>query len=166
MSIFENELSVNTFYVIGVSILIVVTLVISIYNMYRIRMLIDKYNKFMKNLEGRNLEESLERFMKRVEEVYEKSLRLENHANEIDRTLLKCFQKVGVVRYSAFEDVGSDLSFVIALLDGNDNGFVINGIYSREGCSTYAKPIINGKSKYTLSAEELQALDAAKKGFR
>jgi len=59
--------------------------------------------------------------------------------------------------------VGSNLSFAIALLDGNDNGIVLNGIYSRESTTTYAKSIINGQSKYALSAEEIQAIDIARK---
>ena len=76
---------------------------------------------------------------------------------------MQCVQKVVVVRYNAFDNVGSDLSFTIALLDSSDNGVVINGVYARDSSSTYAKPIVSGKSKYVLSAEEMQALDIAKK---
>jgi len=81
----------------------------------------------------------------------------------LERDLQRCIQKVGVVRYNAFDDVGSDLSFSIALLDDNDNGVVISGIYSRESSTTYAKKIVNGTSKNPLSAEELQAISESKK---
>jgi hypothetical protein len=68
---------------------------------------------------------------------------------------------VGVVRYNAIANTGADLSFAIALLDQNNNGFVLNGIYSRDGSYTYAKPIENGQSKYNLSDEEKEALTKA-----
>ncbi|WAM31560.1 DUF4446 family protein [Caldicellulosiruptor naganoensis] len=74
-------------------------------------------------------------------------------------------KKLGVVRYDAFENVGSKLSFAIALLDEYDNGVVLNSIYSRDGSSIYAKPIENGLSKYPLSAEEMQAIDLARKNY-
>ena len=61
------------------------------------------------------------------------------------------------------EDTGSDLCFAIALLDFEDTGVVINGIYSRDGSSTYAKPVEKGTSTYTLSTEEIQAIDMAKR---
>lgn len=74
-------------------------------------------------------------------------------------------KKLGVVRYDAFENVGSKLSFALALLDEYDNGVVLNSIYSREGSNIYAKPIENGLSKYPLSAEEMQAIDIARKNY-
>ena len=72
-----------------------------------------------------------------------------------------CIQKVGIVRYSAFKDTGSDLSFAVAMLDEKNNGIVFNGIYSREMSNIYAKPIKNGKSEYTLSEEEVEAINRA-----
>ena len=74
---------------------------------------------------------------------------------------MKCIQKIGIVRYSAFKDTGSDLSFALALLDENNDGVVLNGIYSREMSNIYAKPIQNGKSTYTVSEEETQAISKA-----
>lgn len=155
-----TKIDLYLFAVIGA---LCVILIVSLYNMYKINKMTYKYNRFIRGFTNANIEDSLERFISRVEEVYQKGLEVENHCNEIDRNLLKCFQKLGVVRYNAFDDIGSDLSFAIALLDANDNGFVVNGIYSRESSVTYAKPIEKGSSKYTLSAEELQAIDVARK---
>ena len=73
----------------------------------------------------------------------------------------KCTQKVSVIRYKAFEDVGSDLSFSVALLDGENNGVILTGIYGRDYSTTYAKPIDKGISRYDLSEEELHVLNAA-----
>ncbi len=73
-------------------------------------------------------------------------------------------EKVGIVRYNAFQDTGSDLSFALALLDEKNNGVVLNGIYSREMSNIYAKPVENGKSKYTISEEENLAIEKAING--
>jgi hypothetical protein len=70
-------------------------------------------------------------------------------------------QKVGTVRFCAFPDMGSDLSFAIALLDANDNGVVLSSLYGRNESRTYAKPIQGGKSTYQLSEEEREAIARA-----
>lgn len=70
-------------------------------------------------------------------------------------------QKISVIRFNPFSSGGGDQSFSIALLDGNDNGMVISSIYSREGNRVYTKPIKEGKSDYTLSDEEKEAIKKA-----
>ncbi len=70
-------------------------------------------------------------------------------------------QKVGIIRYNPFEDAGGDQSFSIALLDANNNGFVITSIYGREGNRVFAKPVKDGKSNYPLSGEEEEAIKKA-----
>jgi hypothetical protein len=70
-------------------------------------------------------------------------------------------QKIGIVRFNPFSDVGGDQSFAVALLDGNNNGFIITGLYTREGNRIYAKPVTDGKSQYFLSEEEKQAIKKA-----
>ncbi|PIS38993.1 MAG: hypothetical protein COT34_00880 [Candidatus Nealsonbacteria bacterium CG08_land_8_20_14_0_20_43_11] len=70
-------------------------------------------------------------------------------------------QKVGIVRFNPFSDVGGDQSFSIALLDENNDGVVITSLYSRNDNRVYAKPIKNSQSAYLLSEEEKQALNKA-----
>ena len=65
------------------------------------------------------------------------------------------------MRYQAFEDVGSDLSFSIAILDGNNDGIMLTGIYGRQESTTYAKPIDKGISRYDLSEEEIAVINEA-----
>ena len=79
----------------------------------------------------------------------------------VDKNFSKTISKVGIVRYSAFRDTGSDLSFTLALLNKENDGVVLNGIYSREISNIYAKPIKNGESTYTLSKEEKEAISKA-----
>ena len=99
--------------------------------------------------------------MYRVDRVEKQNADILNQINGLDKDLESCVQKVGIVRYSAFQDTGSDLSFTLALLDEHDNGVVFNGIYSREMSNIYAKPVENGNSKYTLSEEEQEAIKRA-----
>ena len=104
--------------------------------------------------------------MYRVERVEKQNAEILNQINLLDKDLEGCVQKVGIYRYSAFQDTGSDLSFTLALLDENNNGVIFNGIYSREMSNIYAKPIENGNSKYTLSDEEKIAIDRAINSYK
>lgn len=122
----------------------------------------NRYKNFMKKLgNGNNIEEDLENFMYKVDRVEKQNAEITDFCKNLDEAMSKCIQKVGIVRYSAFKDTGSDLSFAVALLDENNDGIVFNGIYSREMSNIYAKPIDDGNSKYTLSDEEVKAIEKA-----
>ena len=122
----------------------------------------NKYNKFMKKIgNGKNIEEDLENYMYRVERVERQNAEIISYCKNLDDEVAKCIQKVGIVRYSAFKDTGSDLSFAVAMLDENNDGVVFNGIYSREMSNIYAKPVKKGVSEYTLSEEEKEAIRRA-----
>lgn len=121
-----------------------------------------RYKEFMTKLgNGKNLEEDLETYMYRVDKVEKQNAEISNQIKNLGNDLSKCIQKVGMVRYNAFKDTGSDLSFALALLDENNDGVVLNGIYSREMSNIYAKPVEKGKSTYTVSEEEAQAIQKA-----
>lgn len=122
----------------------------------------NKYKNFMKKLgNGKNIEEDLENYMYRVNRVEKQNTEIIDSYKNLNEELSKCVQKVGIVRYNAFKDTGSDLSFAVALLDAENNGIVFNGIYSREMSNIYAKYINNGNSQYTLSDEETEAIKRA-----
>ena len=70
-------------------------------------------------------------------------------------------QKVGMVRFNPFGEIGGDQSFCIAVLNNNNDGFVITSHYGREANRVYAKPVSQGKSQYQLSTEERRAIDEA-----
>jgi hypothetical protein len=82
-----------------------------------------------------------------------------DQVHTISNTLKRMKGKVGIHRYNAFSDSGSDLSFTLALLDDCQDGVLVTGIHSREQTYIYAKPITNGESKYTLSPEEKEAIN-------
>lgn len=148
--------------------LIILTITVVLLIMFFIVLLIKynslnkKYYKFMKKIgNGRNIEEDLQKYMEKIEEIERQNTEILNFCENLDKEIDGCIQKIGMVRYSAFKDTGSDLSFALAMLDENNNGVVLNGIYSREMSNIYAKPIEKGISKYTLSEEENEALNKA-----
>lgn len=143
--------------------LITILFILNLTGRIKIRKLKTKYNKFMNGLSGVNIEKVLEDCIDKVNFVIDKNREIEFNINEIERNMYYCLQKVGVVRYNAFDNVGSDLSFSIALMDNNDDGLVISSLYTRDSSSTYAKPVAGGKSRYALSAEEIKAIDIARK---
>lgn len=158
-----NQIGINNMCAI-LLILMVVLVILVIVLLCKTIYLNKKYKKFMKKLsQSENLEEDLENYIYKVERVEKQNAEILGQINGLDKDLEGCIQKVGIVRYSAFQDTGSDLSFSLALLDEKNNGVVMNGIYSREMSNIYAKPVEAGKSSYTLSEEEQQAIEKAMK---
>ncbi|MBR5269523.1 MAG: DUF4446 family protein [Anaerotignum sp.] len=123
-----------------------------------------KYDYFMgaNRRPSANLEMKIQDYYetsKRIEEKYSKLLDMVTDMDKTDKTKI---QKVGLIRYNPFDEMGGNLCFALALLDGHDNGVVLNGIHSRTGSFTYAKPIEMGVSTYMLSEEEIKAVEMAK----
>ena len=108
-----------------------------------------------------NMSRKYKNFMYKVDRVEKQNGQIMEFCKSLDNDLSKCIQKVGVVRYSAFKDTGSDLSFALAMLNDNNDGVILNGIYSREMSNIYAKQVKNGTSINKLSEEEKQALEQA-----
>lgn len=150
----------------SILIFLTVIMIIIVSNWVKIRKLNKKYNEFMSGADYGNIEELLKKCLSETKDIKEKYSETELKINNLQRDIIQCVQKVGIVRYNAFDNVGSDLSFCVALLDNNNNGIVLSGIYSRDNSMNYAKPVIDGKSKYALSAEEIQAVDIAIKNSR
>ena len=144
-------------------IAVVILIVLYIVNTIKLSNIRESYSQFMKKLgNNTNIEDDLRRFISKVEQVEQENKEIQEYANNLNSNMKGCLQKIGIVRYSAFSDVGSDLSFTLAMLDAKDNGVILNGIYSADSSNIYAKPIINGTSTYALSQEEKEALEKAK----
>lgn len=157
-------ISLEWIILIGANFLLMLILfLMNLSNRSKLKKLKNKYYKFMNGLSDVNIEDVLNNCIDKVNGVVEKNKEIEYQLNTVERNMYYCVQKVGIVRYNAFDDVGSDLSFSIALLNNNNDGLVLSSLYTRDSSSTYAKPIAGGKSKYALSVEELKAIDTAKK---
>ncbi|NNG67156.1 DUF4446 family protein [Caldanaerobacter subterraneus] len=121
------------------------------------------YEKVIDTLQKGDIFDLLQRILVEKEEIKNDINQIRVKVNALEKEGRRAIKKVGIVRYNAFPDVGSDLSYSIALLDEEDNGVVLSGIYGRNETATFAKPIERGHSKYPLSAEEVQAIERAKR---
>lgn len=154
-------LRTDTFLII-ILLISVSSIILLILNHLKLTKLKNEYSEFMKKLgNGKNIDENLKVYMDRVQKVEDLNKEIIQYCERLDKTVDTCIQKIGIVRYNAFKDVGSNLSFTLALLDNNNNGVVLNGIYSRDNSNIYAKPIKDGKSEYILSDEEKEAIEKA-----
>jgi hypothetical protein len=120
-----------------------------------------RYRIFMKGKDAVSLEKAFAQKFLEVDKVVELN---KIHANEIRRIKeiqSRTANKIGIVKYDAFPDVGGRLSFALAMLDESDSGFVLNAIHGREGCYTYIKEIVKGESYVVLGQEEKEALRQA-----
>lgn len=110
-----------------------------------------------------NLSETLEKYLSDVKEVEDHCFKLDEEAKKIRKMAENSLQKVGMVRYNPFGDVGGNQSFSLCILDDSLEGFVISSIHSREGTRVYSKSVSKGVSDYNLSDEERKAIEIAKK---
>lgn len=123
------------------------------------------YYTFMQGENGKTLEKSILQKFAEIDRLTEENKKLLQGITENKNGLELAFQKVGLVKYDAFKEMGGKLSFSLCLLDHKDNGFLITSMHStREGCYTYVKEIIQGESYVILAEEERQALEQAKAG--
>lgn len=142
-------------------ILIVVLFVLYISVNMKYERLKTSYSSFMRGKDGKNLEESILTKFAEIDAVVKITKQNRQDVKELMRTVDRNFQRVGIVKYDAFNEMGGKLSFAVAMLDGNNSGWVLNAMHSREGCYTYVKEIVKGESYVELSEEEAVALDKA-----
>jgi len=151
----------NIFITIGLIILVIILIIVVISSLISTSKMNDKYRKMMKGTNSKNLEELLISSLDKISNIEEVTNEVKGICDKTSNTVTSCVQKVAMQRYKAFEDIGSDLSYSIAILDGNNSGVIITSIYSRNESITYAKPIDNGISRYDLSEEENNVLHQA-----
>ena len=115
----------------------------------------------MRGANSKNLEELIISYLDKIDDVKKQSDFMKESYDDIDKRIKGCLQKTSMIRYRAFENVGSDLSYSIALLNYENDGVILTSIYGRNESTTYAKPIDKGISRYDLSGEEEQVLKDA-----
>ncbi len=152
----------SDYVIIGLVVFVLVLLIILIINMVQISKLKKKYNSFMSGSTAKSLEETLLKRLEQVDDLIASNATNENNINKLFEDMKFSFNRVGLVKYDAFNEMGGKLSFSLAMLNDNEDGFVINAMHSREGCFTYIKEIIGGNSIIVLADEEQEALKMAK----
>ncbi|NSW80564.1 MAG: DUF4446 family protein [Chthonomonadetes bacterium] len=142
-------------------ILQVVWLVLVVLLLARTRALSRRLQRLSAGTTGASLERVLVDHLARVEQVDTRQSQMEERVSALEAQLPLCVQRVGLVRYDAFEDVGGQQSFSLALLDARQNGLVLTSVYSRSDVRVYAKAIRQGQPSHPLSEEEVRAIQNA-----
>lgn len=130
--------------------------------MCKVHSLKKKYRSFMSGSTMESMEDEITKRFQEISNLQKETKEVKNRVVRIEDTLKVAYQKVGIVKYDAFSEMGGKLSFVLALLTEENDGFLLNSMHSsREGCYTYIKEIIKGESFVILSEEEKLALKQA-----
>ena len=169
----DNTINNNLFNILGLGsmdigyiflvmlVLILVLLILLIIQMVKSSKLKKRLDKFVLGKDGNSLEQDIiglfedNKFLKANAEKNKKDIR------SLTKRMESSYQKMGLVKYDAFHQMGGQLSFSLCLLDDNNNGFIINSVHSTEGCYSYTKEIKGGESSIALGEEEAEALSIA-----
>ena len=119
------------------------------------------YDLFMQGKKGKNLEEQIAGLFEDMEVLKTTSEKNKKDIKRIAINLKETYQRVGIVKYDAFKEMGGKLSFSIAMLNDNSTGFILNSVHSSDGCYVYTKEIIGGECAISLGDEEKKALTLA-----
>ncbi len=163
MQLFE-QFGINEEYVvIGACAAILIMLILLIIYMAKISGMKKRYKVFMDGNDGKNLEKSILEKFAAIDTLENDVKTINENIERIDKKLVTTYQKIGLVKYDAFKEIGGKMSFVLVLLTDENNGFILNSMHStKEGCYNYTKEVENGEAFVLLSEEEQQALDEAK----
>lgn len=167
-STFLNRIGLGTFdlgylFLISVilGVIVLMTVILLIIEICKVNRLKKRLDGFLVGKDGVSLEQDIvglcedNRFLKNQADKNKKDIR------NLYKRMEKTYQKMGLVKYDAFNQMGGQLSFSLALLDENNNGFIINSVHSTEGCYSYTKEIRNGDCTISLGKEEAEALAIA-----
>lgn len=146
---------------IGIVAVLLILLIMLIVLLVKYSKIKKRYDKFMSGKNATSLEDDIHgafedmKLLKATADRNKKDIRI------LYKNMERTFQKLGIVKYDAFNQMGGQLSFSLALLDENNDGFIINSVHSSDGCYSYTKEIKGGTSPISLGAEEERALQIA-----
>ena len=162
MKLFEQYNIDIGYVVMGMAGVILIMLILLIVTMAKNASMRKKY-KIMNGENGKNMEKAILEKFAAIDFLEENVDQIYKQIKAISDQLTTAYQKIGLVKYDAFKEIGGKLSFVLVLLTEDNNGFILNSMHStKEGCYTYAKEVVNGEAFVILSEEEQQALEEAK----
>ena len=166
ISIFLTSNGIDPFYVKAgivalILILFLVLLIMQIRLMGKFKKLYRTYDRFMRGKDMESMEETVLAQFERIEALEKSNEEKDRQIESIFENLQHVYQKTGLVKYDAFREMSGKLSYAVALLDKEDNGILVNSMYSREGCYSYVKTISGGKCSIEMSEEEQKALKIA-----
>lgn len=146
---------------IGILALILILFILLIVTMVKQSKLKKRYQAFMLGSDAKSMEDEIAGLFQDINTLKGETKDNKKEIKHIYKRLETVFQKIGIVKYDAFQQMGGKLSFSLALLDENDNGFIMNSVHSTDGCYSYTKEIKNGECEISLGEEEKKALNMA-----
>ena len=159
---FFDLFSVDTLYIVlGLAGVSLITLILAIVALCKAAKLKKKYRSFMEGADGKSIESLIHEHLDEIESIRTVGEKNSAAVKDIYEKMQYTFQKVGIVKYDAFHEMGGKLSFALCMLDKKDNGYVVNVMHSNDGCFAYIKEIVNGKSYIELGKEEEKAVKQA-----
>lgn len=157
-----EQLGIDPIYIFILLFLIQILLFVLLMNInIKYNRLKTTYTAFMRGKDGKTIEESILDRFDIIDKIENMSKKNRQEIREISNSLKGNYQKVGIVKYDAFHEMGGNLSFALTMLDASNNGFILNAMHSREGCYTYIKEIVGGESYIELADEEAESLERA-----
>ncbi|MBR6405762.1 MAG: DUF4446 family protein [Lachnospiraceae bacterium] len=142
-------------------ILVLVFMILTMVQIAKTRKLERRLSLFMQGDDMVSLEDVLRHV---IEDNQKVKIQLKNNVDEIvkiNENLLTAYRKTGIVKYNAFPGMAGKVSSSIALLNNENNGILVTTIHGSDGCYTYVKEIMNGKSINPLTREDEEALKIA-----
>lgn len=151
----------SDYIIIGLCGVLLILFILVIINIVQMKKLKKNYRIFMSGKDAKTLEDTLIQRLDQVDSLLESNEENDSNIKVLSKNMQRTYQKMGLIKYDAFHEMGGKLSFSLAMLDMRNNGFIINAMHTREGCYTYIKEIIDGNSVIVLSEEEQEALKRA-----
>lgn len=147
---------------IGMAAVLLILLILIIVALCKLKKLNRKFDRFMRGKDAESLEDTILSCIEKNEQIDQMNQLLREDIIGLRKNQRITYQKMGMVKYNAFREMSGDLSYALALLDQEENGFIINSVYAKEGGYSYIKEIVKGESAILLSEEEKAALEKAK----
>ena len=156
----DLKIDTNFFIITGVSFILIIWLVFLTYRQHKIY---KRASELFDTNKNGDVYKVLEEYLHETKEIEQYAKKMQIEMVKIGRKMQRSIQKTGFIRYNPFgkNDTGGNQSFSVALLDNNEDGFVISSMHAREGTRVYAKRVKDGKSTNTLSEEEKEAVKKA-----
>ena len=151
----------SDYIIIGLCGVLLILFILVIINIVQMKKLKKNYRIFMSGKDAKTLEDTLIQRLDQVDSLLESNEENDRNIKVLSKNMQCTYQKMGLIKYDAFHEMGGKLSLSLAMLDMRNNGFIINAMHTREGCYTYIKEIIDGNSVIVLSEEEQEALKRA-----
>lgn len=144
-----------------IGLLLLILLIWNIILSVKVSKVKKQFRRLVKGTSEENLEEILNGLFTKMEEMNHSNSEIREEMGRLTKSFVSVKGRMGLVRFTAFDQQGSDLSFSLALIDDQKNGVVLTSLFGRDDSRIYAKPIENAQSIYNLTDEEKRAIQVA-----